>query len=208
MVDSQFVFGSPPWQGILNDNIKNVSNGHFREYDYDLIFSFWCSYYFTVPFRRCVPSTEKNAEVPGSPVHDQLPETEIFVIDNYFESHDLYPDIRELLQEPRVFLVGPPSTDRTDSLCHVGRKWIAEGHVVYLINLRSSGHPATTRLQQLLQQRDGNNSRTSQAHATVIPLLCDIKDDKKINNNINKLVQCSKEKILCALVDDLAPESR
>ncbi|XP_025112629.1 uncharacterized protein LOC112575176 [Pomacea canaliculata] len=158
--------------------------------------------------RRCVPSTEKNAEVPVSPVYDQVPETEIFVIENYFESHDLYPDIRELLQEPRVFLVGPPSTDRTDILCHVGRKWIAEGHVVYLINLRSSGHPATTRLQQLLQQRDGNNSRTSLAHATVIPLLCDIKDDKKINNNINKLVQCSKEKILCALVDDLAPESR
>ncbi|PVD21795.1 hypothetical protein C0Q70_17596 [Pomacea canaliculata] len=88
--------------------------------------------------RRCIPSTEKNAEVPVSPVYDQVPETEIFVIENYFESHDLYPDIRELLQEPRVFLVGPPRYRQNRYFMSRGKMDCRRSCGV-LINLRSQG---------------------------------------------------------------------
>lgn len=45
----------------------------------------------------------------------------------------LYPDMIPLLQEPKVFLAGPQSTEKTTMLNIAGTKWLTSGKHVFIV---------------------------------------------------------------------------
>ncbi|XP_025112575.1 uncharacterized protein LOC112575157 [Pomacea canaliculata] len=160
--------------------------------------------------RFCGPSTISYFKTPCKPevITHQLPKTldqAVSLTGELFERFTLYPGMTDFLDLSRAFLVGPQGTGKTRMLSLVGRKWLSEGHDVYVLYTSPEGEVASMVLQTLLQGTSSTQPQASPA-PSVITLLCNIDDDNKIDNAITMLKDRLKDQPLYALIDELAPE--
>lgn len=156
--------------------------------------------------RFCGGATSCGSDILLGSSITQLPKTleqSVSVTGDLFERLTLYPGNVELLDQPRVLLTGPPATGKSRMLALVGRKWISEGHSVYIINTSTDGGAATIQLETLLQQTP--TTEKNSAKDMVISFYCNIDDDEKTDVAISKLItDASSRKIpIFAVLDEL-----
>lgn len=159
--------------------------------------------------RFCGPATQSGLNFPNELKHYKLPQTlseAVSLTGDLFEQYSIYRDMRNLLDERRVLLKGPPGTGKTRMLALVGKKWIARGHTVYLINTLDKRGGATMELEGLLKQTSSAQSQDESKQKTINIVLCNGDDDKKLEDTIQLLINHAKDKPLFALVDELNPK--
>ncbi|XP_025112590.1 uncharacterized protein LOC112575162 isoform X2 [Pomacea canaliculata] len=157
--------------------------------------------------RFCGPATQSCLNFSVESKYYMLPKTlnqAISLTSHLFEQYILYPGMTDMLEEPRVFLSGPPGTGKTRMLALVGRKWMSEGHVVHLITSVET-REATRALEKLLLQTPRSQSQTF-PKSGISRLVCEIDDKKKRDESIEKLIGFAKLNPLFALIDELVLE--
>ncbi|XP_025113440.1 uncharacterized protein LOC112575676 isoform X2 [Pomacea canaliculata] len=153
--------------------------------------------------RFCGPATTSAVDIPRTPDSLPLPKTldqAVSVTGDLFDRCTLYPGMTDLIQEPRVFLSGPPGTGKTRLLGLVGRKWLFEGHVVQIVNTSTELTSATIQLVKILQEAQSSDISPN---GMVVSLNCNIERRQDIRDTITKLEATAGEKPVCVLVDDL-----
>ncbi|PVD21787.1 hypothetical protein C0Q70_17588 [Pomacea canaliculata] len=153
--------------------------------------------------RFCGPATTSAVDIPRTPDGLQVPKTvdqAVSVIGDLFDRCTLYPGMTDLIQEPRVFLSGPPGTGKTRLLGLVGRKWLSEGHVVQIVNTSTELTSSTLQLVKILQEAQSSGISPN---GMVVSLNCNTKRRKDIRDLITNLKATAGEKSVCVLVDDL-----
>ncbi|XP_025113098.1 uncharacterized protein LOC112575439 isoform X2 [Pomacea canaliculata] len=153
--------------------------------------------------RFCGPATTSAVDIPRTPDGLQLPKTldqAVSVTGDLFDRCTLYPGMTDFMQEPRVFLSGPPGTGKTRLLGLVGQKWLSEGHVVHIVNTSTKLTSATIQLVKILQE--AQSSCISQNDVVVI-LNCNTERRKDIREMVTELKANAGEKPVCVLADDL-----
>lgn len=162
-----------------------------------------------VVIRFCGPATTSYIQAANKPEHYRLPKTlgqAVSVTGDLFQRLTLYPGMKDLLEEPLVFLIGLSGTGKTKMLSLVGRTWISKGHKVCVVNTWPEGRAAAMQLQTLLQKTSGTSSSQSTVQANVVSVYCNIEDDRTIDESINSLVAHAEGNSLFVLVDELPPE--
>lgn len=114
-------------------------------------------------FRFCGPATTSTLSVFFDSKPHILPKTldqAVSMTGDFFELFTLYPGMKELLDEPLVCLVGPPSTGKTKMLTLVGKKLLSEGHDVH-IKCSSEGGAISNQLQKIVESQPSNVERVT-----------------------------------------------
>ncbi|XP_025112361.1 uncharacterized protein LOC112575050 isoform X1 [Pomacea canaliculata] len=195
-VDDRCVSKLTDWWDTLNHTTADIS-------------AMTDAIYESLIARFCGPATTSCLDKPRRPESFILPKSldeAVSLTGDLFERLTLYPDMTDLLTKPRVFLAGPPGTEKTRILALVGRMWLNEGHVVHIINTSTEQSAASVHLKRLLQEKTAAQGSASSSENKVIILNCNIQDEGNISNMRNIMRKNSDKKYVWALADDLDPD--
>ncbi|XP_025114192.1 uncharacterized protein LOC112576139 [Pomacea canaliculata] len=150
--------------------------------------------YLEIIGRFCGPATTPILSMESKSY--QLPKTfshAVSLTGEIFERNLLIPKLTELLNEPFLFLAGPPGTGKTRILGLVGRKWVLEGHPVHIISTSPGGKQAARHLKHLI------SSTVSSVPVKVFHIKIDLGKKKSIEKQLDTLEKSLKEAYIIAV---------
>ncbi|XP_025114095.1 uncharacterized protein LOC112576075 isoform X2 [Pomacea canaliculata] len=150
--------------------------------------------------RVCGPATTPTFFMPGASEPVLLPKTldqAVSLTGELFERLTLYPDMTDLLKEPRLFICGPPGTGKTTMLMLAGRSWLSEGHDVYILKTSES------RLEQSLKMESSTRPSDDGVRGQVFVYSANIHDEKSRKSAIKEILKHSGQKAVHIIAYEL-----
>ncbi|PVD21799.1 hypothetical protein C0Q70_17600 [Pomacea canaliculata] len=112
----------------------------------------------------------------------------LFIERDLYERCTLPPDMVDMLNEQRLFLVGPPSDDKMRMLALAGKLWLSQGHQVYILCSSSEARDnVMSTLYNMLQAGDDTEEASVSSRGRLMVLQCDLKDKNEVEKILTKL---------------------
>ncbi|XP_025113448.1 uncharacterized protein LOC112575684 [Pomacea canaliculata] len=151
------------------------------------------------------PATQSTLQVPGEYEHFVLPKTlsQAISLTGDLYGHLVLPaDTTELLQQQKLFLVGPPNSGKTSMLTLAGCQWLSQGHDVYIVSdISSKCHPFLANQIKSFKESQEKEMTTQSTFGCTQNFQCDFSSDKSMDQGIQTIVSEAKGKRLCVLLD-------
>ncbi|XP_025113851.1 uncharacterized protein LOC112575923 [Pomacea canaliculata] len=161
--------------------------------------------YLSMIARFFGPATQSTLMVPDDCEHFVLPKTLAEVVSltgDLYERLMLTQDMVELLEEPILFLGGPPNSGKTRMMTLVGNRWLSEGHDVFIVNDSSSkSYPLLSHQLKTLTARHETDLSDNSTRGCIYDHECDFTSDMSLKTSIDKMITKAEGKDLCVLVD-------
>ncbi|XP_025113296.1 uncharacterized protein LOC112575565 isoform X2 [Pomacea canaliculata] len=165
--------------------------------------------YLTVIARFCGPATQSTLDIQDQPY--LLPKTlaeAVSLTGDLYERWTLHPDMVDMLNEQRMFLVGPPSDDETRMLILAANRWLSQGHQVYILSdstePRDSG---MTLLWKKLKTKDDTDEAVDPSRGHLSVVQCDLNNKNEVEKTLEKL-NAREGSSPCVIVQDTVVNRR
>ncbi|XP_025113293.1 uncharacterized protein LOC112575564 isoform X2 [Pomacea canaliculata] len=159
--------------------------------------------YLTLIARFCGPATQSTLDIQDQPY--LLPKTlseAVSLTGDLYERCTLHPDMVDMLNEKRLFLVGPPGHEKTRMLTLAAEKWLSRGHQVYILS--DSPEPRDSGMSLLWNtlKTSGDPDEAgdpSRGHLNVVQ--CDLSDKNEVEKTL-KTLSLKESSSPCVIVQD------
>ncbi|XP_025113850.1 uncharacterized protein LOC112575922 [Pomacea canaliculata] len=161
--------------------------------------------YLSMIARFFGPATQSTLMVPDDCEHFVLPKTlaeAVSLTGDLYERLMLNQDMVDLLEEPILFLGGPPNSGKTRMMTLVGNKWLSEGHDVFIVNDSSSkSYPLLSHQLKTLTARHESDLSDNSTRGRIYENECNFTSDVSLKTSIDKMITKAEGKDLYVLVD-------
>lgn len=158
-------------------------------------------------FRFFGPATQSILEDTDGYKQLVLPKTlteAVSLTGDLYRRQVLYPDMIDLLQEPKVFIAGPRGTGKTTMLTIAGTKWLRSGKNVFIVKgvFSSKSCPVLLHIHESLEKELATQSESGRTYGQVIPVDCDFSSEEGIDSCIEEIISTTKDtRDLCVLME-------
>ncbi|XP_025113300.1 uncharacterized protein LOC112575567 [Pomacea canaliculata] len=159
--------------------------------------------YFTVIARLCGPATQSTLDIQDQPY--LLPKTlaeAVSLTGDLYERCTLHPDMVAMLNEKRLFLVGPHSDEKMQMLTLAAKRWLSRGRKVYILSDSTDTRDSMMSLlwNTLITSGDPDEARDPpRGHLSVVQ--CDLSNKNEVEKELEKL-NLKEGSSPCVIVQD------